>query len=118
MLLLPSEPRQGQHPSELLSPSPVATLAEEETATEAAKKELLAAQAKDGTAAATASGHGAATPAPRRGSAGAVPVGTVAAGCAKASADNVLISGHDGGTAASPLSSTKHAGLPWELGIY
>ena len=44
-------------------------------------------------------------------------VGTVAAGCAKASADNVLISGHDGGTAASPLSSTKHAGLPWELGI-
>ena len=44
-------------------------------------------------------------------------VGTIAAGCAKASADNVLISGHDGGTAASPLSSTKHAGLPWELGI-
>ena len=44
-------------------------------------------------------------------------VGTVAAGCAKASADNVLISGHDGGAAASPLSSTKHAGLPWELGI-
>ena len=44
-------------------------------------------------------------------------VGTVAAGCAKASADNILISGHDGGTAASPLSSTKHAGLPWELGI-
>ena len=44
-------------------------------------------------------------------------VGTVAAGVAKASADNILISGHDGGTAASPLSSTKHAGLPWELGI-
>jgi glutamate synthase (NADPH/NADH) large chain/glutamate synthase (ferredoxin) len=44
-------------------------------------------------------------------------VGTVAAGCAKASADNILISGHDGGTAASPLSSTKHAGIPWELGI-
>ncbi|MEM9080844.1 MAG: glutamate synthase large subunit [Verrucomicrobiota bacterium] len=44
-------------------------------------------------------------------------VGTVAAGVAKASADNILVSGHDGGTAASPLSSTKHAGLPWELGI-
>ncbi len=44
-------------------------------------------------------------------------VGTVAAGVAKASADNILISGHDGGTAASPLSSTKHAGLPWELGL-
>ncbi|MGE9269125.1 MAG: glutamate synthase large subunit [Verrucomicrobiales bacterium] len=44
-------------------------------------------------------------------------VGTIAAGVAKACADNILISGHDGGTAASPLSSTKHAGLPWELGI-
>lgn len=44
-------------------------------------------------------------------------VGTVAAGVAKASADNILISGHDGGTAASPLSSTKHCGLPWELGL-
>ncbi|MEM9236873.1 MAG: glutamate synthase large subunit, partial [Verrucomicrobiota bacterium] len=44
-------------------------------------------------------------------------VGTVAAGVAKASADTILISGHDGGTAASPLSSTKHAGSPWELGI-
>ena len=44
-------------------------------------------------------------------------VGTVAAGVAKASADNILISGHDGGTAASPLSSTKHAGSPWELGL-
>ncbi len=44
-------------------------------------------------------------------------VGTVAAGVAKASADNILISGHDGGTAASPLSSTKHAGAPWELGV-
>ncbi len=44
-------------------------------------------------------------------------VGTVAAGCAKASADNILISGHDGGTGASPLSSTKHAGAPWELGL-
>lgn len=44
-------------------------------------------------------------------------VGTVASGVAKASADNILVSGHDGGTAASPLSSTKHAGLPWELGI-
>lgn len=44
-------------------------------------------------------------------------VGTVAAGCAKASADNILISGHDGGTGASPLSSTKHAGSPWEIGL-
>ncbi|MFC7336181.1 glutamate synthase large subunit [Haloferula chungangensis] len=44
-------------------------------------------------------------------------VGTVAAGVAKASADTILISGHDGGTAASPLSSTKHAGSPWELGL-
>ena len=44
-------------------------------------------------------------------------VGTVAAGVAKACADNILVSGHDGGTAASPLSSTKHCGLPWELGI-
>ena len=44
-------------------------------------------------------------------------VGTIAAGVAKACADNILVSGHDGGTAASPLSSTKHAGLPWELGI-
>ena len=44
-------------------------------------------------------------------------VGTVAAGVAKACADNILVSGHDGGTAASPLSSTKHCGLPWELGV-
>ncbi len=44
-------------------------------------------------------------------------VGTIAAGVAKASADTILISGHDGGTAASPLSSTKHCGLPWELGL-
>ncbi|WP_411826098.1 glutamate synthase large subunit [Luteolibacter sp. AS25] len=44
-------------------------------------------------------------------------VGTVAAGVAKADADNILISGHDGGTGASPLSSTKHAGSPWELGL-
>jgi glutamate synthase domain-containing protein 2/glutamate synthase domain-containing protein 1 len=44
-------------------------------------------------------------------------VGTVAAGVAKASADNILISGHEGGTAASPLSSTKHAGSSWELGL-
>ncbi len=44
-------------------------------------------------------------------------VGTVAAGVAKASADNILISGHEGGTGASPLSSTKHAGSPWELGL-
>jgi glutamate synthase (NADPH/NADH) large chain/glutamate synthase (ferredoxin) len=44
-------------------------------------------------------------------------VGTVAAGVAKASADTILISGHDGGTGASPLTSTKHAGGPWELGL-
>ncbi len=44
-------------------------------------------------------------------------VGTVVAGVAKAHADVVLISGHDGGTAASPMSSTKHAGGPWELGL-
>jgi glutamate synthase domain-containing protein 2/glutamate synthase domain-containing protein 1/glutamate synthase domain-containing protein 3 len=44
-------------------------------------------------------------------------VGTVAAGVAKAFADYVLISGHDGGTGASPLSSIKHAGSPWELGL-
>ena len=46
-----------------------------------------------------------------------VGVGTVAAGVAKAHADHILISGHDGGTGASPLSSTKHAGIPWELGL-
>ncbi|HEU5361382.1 MAG TPA: glutamate synthase large subunit, partial [Candidatus Deferrimicrobiaceae bacterium] len=46
-----------------------------------------------------------------------VGVGTVAAGVAKAKADLVLISGHDGGTGASPLTSIKHAGLPWELGL-
>ncbi len=46
-----------------------------------------------------------------------VGVGTVAAGVAKARADHITISGHDGGTGASPLSSIKHAGLPWELGI-
>ncbi|MBN2306021.1 MAG: glutamate synthase large subunit, partial [Anaerolineae bacterium] len=44
-------------------------------------------------------------------------VGTVAAGVAKAHADNIVISGYDGGTGASPMSSIKHAGLPWELGI-
>ena len=44
-------------------------------------------------------------------------VGTVAAGVAKAHADVILISGYDGGTGASPLSSLKHAGLPWELGL-
>lgn len=44
-------------------------------------------------------------------------VGTVAAGVAKANADTILISGHEGGTGASPLSSIKHAGLPWELGL-
>ncbi|HIC31782.1 MAG TPA: glutamate synthase subunit alpha, partial [Flavobacteriaceae bacterium] len=44
-------------------------------------------------------------------------VGTVAAGVAKAKGDVILISGHDGGTGASPLTSLKHAGLPWELGL-
>ncbi|MFC1584330.1 glutamate synthase large subunit [Fibrobacterota bacterium] len=44
-------------------------------------------------------------------------VGTVAAGVAKARADMVLISGHDGGTGASPVSSIKHAGIPWEIGL-
>src|SRR5438105_1519832 len=44
-------------------------------------------------------------------------VGTIAAGVAKAHSDVVLISGHDGGTGASPLTSIKHAGLPWELGL-
>src|SRR6202043_3016050 len=44
-------------------------------------------------------------------------VGTIAAGVAKAHADVVLISGHDGGTGASPLTSIKHAGVPWELGL-
>jgi len=46
-----------------------------------------------------------------------VGVGTVAAGVAKAKADHVVIAGHDGGTGASPLSSVKHAGSPWELGL-
>ncbi|MBW1754948.1 MAG: glutamate synthase large subunit [Deltaproteobacteria bacterium] len=46
-----------------------------------------------------------------------VGVGTIAAGVSKAHADHILISGHDGGTGASPLTSIKHAGLPWELGI-
>jgi len=46
-----------------------------------------------------------------------VGVGTIAAGVAKGHADHILISGHDGGTGASPLTSIKHAGLPWELGI-
>ena len=44
-------------------------------------------------------------------------MGTVAAGVSKAHADVVLISGHDGGTGASPLTSIKHAGAPWELGL-
>ncbi len=44
-------------------------------------------------------------------------VGTVAAGVAKGYADNIQISGHDGGTGASPLSSIKHAGIPWEIGL-
>ncbi|WP_334186642.1 glutamate synthase-related protein [Noviherbaspirillum sp.] len=46
-----------------------------------------------------------------------VGVGTVAAGVAKAKSDHVVIAGHDGGTGASPLSSVKHAGTPWELGL-
>jgi glutamate synthase (NADPH/NADH) large chain len=45
-----------------------------------------------------------------------VGVGTVAAGVAKAKSDHLVIAGHDGGTGASPLSSVKHAGAPWELG--
>jgi glutamate synthase domain-containing protein 2/glutamate synthase domain-containing protein 3 len=46
-----------------------------------------------------------------------VGVGTIAAGVSKGGADEVLISGHDGGTGASPLSSIKHAGCPWEIGL-
>ena len=46
-----------------------------------------------------------------------VGVGTVAAGVAKAHADHILISGYEGGTGASPLSSIKHAGIPWEIGL-
>nr|UAD84120.1 glutamate synthase [Gracilaria changii] len=46
-----------------------------------------------------------------------VGIGTIAAGVAKANADIIQISGHDGGTGASPLSSIKHAGCPWELGL-
>src|SRR5699024_179103 len=46
-----------------------------------------------------------------------VGVGTIAAGVAKAHADHILIAGHDGGTGAAPLTSIKHAGLPWELGL-
>jgi len=46
-----------------------------------------------------------------------VGVGTIAAGVAKAHADVILISGHDGGTGASPISSIMHAGMPWELGL-
>ena len=46
-----------------------------------------------------------------------VGVGTVAAGVAKTKADHILISGHDGGTGASPLTGIRHAGLPWELGL-
>jgi glutamate synthase (ferredoxin) len=46
-----------------------------------------------------------------------VGIGTIAAGVAKANADVIQISGHDGGTGASPLSSIKHAGVPWELGL-
>jgi len=46
-----------------------------------------------------------------------IGIGTVAAGVAKAKADVILVSGHDGGTGASPLNSLKHAGTPWELGL-
>ena len=46
-----------------------------------------------------------------------IGVGTVAAGVAKAKSDHVVIAGHDGGTGASPMSSIKHAGSPWELGL-
>ena len=46
-----------------------------------------------------------------------IGIGTIAAGVAKANADIIQISGHDGGTGASPLSSIKHAGSPWELGL-
>ncbi|MEZ5328956.1 MAG: glutamate synthase-related protein [Verrucomicrobiales bacterium] len=46
-----------------------------------------------------------------------IGVGTIAAGVVKAKADVVLISGHDGGTGASPRSSIQHAGCPWELGL-
>src|SRR4029077_16181135 len=46
-----------------------------------------------------------------------VGVGTIAAGVAKAHSDAILISGHDGGTGAAPLTSIKHAGAPWELGL-
>ena len=46
-----------------------------------------------------------------------VGVGTIAAGVAKAHADHILISGHDGGTGASPLTGIKHSGVPWELGL-
>ncbi|HHP7245583.1 MAG TPA: glutamate synthase-related protein, partial [Elainellaceae cyanobacterium] len=46
-----------------------------------------------------------------------IGIGTIAAGVAKANADVIQVSGHDGGTGASPLSSIKHAGVPWELGV-
>jgi len=46
-----------------------------------------------------------------------IGVGTIAAGVTKAFADHIVIAGHDGGTGASPLTSVKHAGLPWELGV-
>ncbi len=44
-------------------------------------------------------------------------VGTISAGVAKARADHITIAGHDGGTGAAPLTSIKHAGSPWELGL-
>ncbi len=46
-----------------------------------------------------------------------IGVGTIAAGVTKAKTDHLVIAGHDGGTGASPITSIKHAGLPWELGI-
>src|SRR5919204_343874 len=60
---------------------------------------------------------GAAARAAPQAGAGTTGVGTIAAGVAKAHADVVLISGHDGGTGASPLTSIKHGGVPWELGL-
>ncbi|NYT52738.1 MAG: glutamate synthase large subunit [Candidatus Vesicomyosocius endoextente] len=47
----------------------------------------------------------------------AIGIGTIAAGVVKAKSDHIVIAGHDGGTGASPLTSIKHAGLPWELGL-
>ncbi len=56
-------------------------------------------------------------PGQRRGRRPPVGVGTIAAGVAKCKSDHVVIAGHDGGTGASPWSSIKHAGSPWEIGL-